>query len=143
MQSSIIVAIISSATAVLVAACSYLFAKRREREAEWRKLMLEHYREYFSAMSGFTESRSTPDSMARYLDASNALLLIAPIEVIRALQAFHAINSQPKENRVDRHYDKVLSELIRTIRRSIQPMSQNDADVEFRLIGVLRDNQSN
>jgi hypothetical protein len=49
MDATIFVSVISATAAVAVAALSYAF-KRREREAEWRKLKLEHYKEYISVL---------------------------------------------------------------------------------------------
>jgi hypothetical protein len=50
MNASVLTAIISGATAIVVAALSYSLTKRREREAEWRKVKLEHYREYIGGL---------------------------------------------------------------------------------------------
>jgi hypothetical protein len=37
MQTSVLLEVIASAGAVIVAALSYLFTKMKEREADWRK----------------------------------------------------------------------------------------------------------
>ncbi len=67
-----LVAIISAATAVVVAdvaaGLTYLFTKRREREADWRKLKLDYYNEYVSALSGIIEGRGTPEGHIRYVE---------------------------------------------------------------------------
>jgi hypothetical protein len=85
MNASVLTAIISGATAIIVAALSYSLTMRREREAEWRKVKLDHYREYIAGLSGIVNERGTPLSQARNSDAVNALLLVAPTEVLRAL----------------------------------------------------------
>jgi hypothetical protein len=72
-----------------VAAPSYLFAKWREREAEWRKLKLDHYREFVAALSGVVGERSNAPAQGRFSEAVNAMVLVAPSVVLRALYAFH------------------------------------------------------
>ena len=78
MNSTVLVAVISGAVALAVAALSYAFNKRRDREAEWRKLKLEHYKEFVAAISGVVGQRSTEQSHIRYADAVNSMVLVAP-----------------------------------------------------------------
>ena len=47
-----IILVASIPAAAAVAALSYLLNKRRERESEWQKLKLDHYKEYVLALSG-------------------------------------------------------------------------------------------
>lgn len=51
MDTTILVASISTLTALAVAALTYSFNKRSEREGQWRRLKLDHYKEYVSALS--------------------------------------------------------------------------------------------
>jgi hypothetical protein len=50
MEGSVVIAIISAGAALAVAAVSYTLNKQRERESEWRKVKLEHYREYIRTL---------------------------------------------------------------------------------------------
>jgi hypothetical protein len=43
---------------LLVAGATYLFTKQREREADWRKEKLEHYKAFSSSLSGIIEGES-------------------------------------------------------------------------------------
>jgi putative exporter of polyketide antibiotics len=50
MEASLLAALISASSAIIVAGVSYYLTKRREREVEWRKLKLEHYQKYIAAL---------------------------------------------------------------------------------------------
>jgi hypothetical protein len=136
MNPSILTAIVSAAAALVVATLSYSLAKRREREAEWRKFKLEHYREYVSSLSGIVNDRATPTSQARYSDAINALLLVAPPEVLRRLREFQREIAISNKARTDERHDALLSDLIRAIRQDIQPKRPDDGDLKFQILGV-------
>jgi hypothetical protein len=138
MNPSVITASISAAAALVVAAVSYALSKRREREAEWRKVKLEHYREYIAGLSGIVNERATPTSQARYSDAVNALLLVAPGSVLRALRAFQAEIAVSNKNRSDHRHDALLSDLVRAIRHDIHPGRIDDRDLSFQVLGVPR-----
>ncbi len=76
----VLVAIISAAASLLIVAAITFFltlTKRKEREAEWRKQKLEHYREFLDALSGTAGTDSTPDAQRRWARASNTIGLVA------------------------------------------------------------------
>jgi len=54
------VALLTATTSVIgalaVASLTYIFTRRREHEADWRKMKLDHYREYIAALSGVVHS---------------------------------------------------------------------------------------
>jgi protein-S-isoprenylcysteine O-methyltransferase Ste14 len=52
--------------AIAVAVLTYFLTKRKEREADWRKLKFDLYRDYMNAVAGITEGRMTPESETRY-----------------------------------------------------------------------------
>jgi hypothetical protein len=52
---------------------TYVLTKKREQASEWRKLKLDHYREFLAALSGIVTRRATPQAHARYADALNSL----------------------------------------------------------------------
>jgi hypothetical protein len=78
MDSAVFSTTLSGAVAIVVAALTagstYLLTKKREREADWRKVKLELYREFVEAVAGITEGRMTPESETRYHDAFNRLV---------------------------------------------------------------------
>lgn len=134
MNSTILAAVISGAVALAVAALSYAFSKRRDREAEWRKLKLDHYKEYVAAMSGVVGQRSTEQSQIKYSDAFNSMGLVAPPSVLRALYAFHdEIRTSNPTKSIEKH-DELLASLLREIRRDVHPAEPNDSGLVFRLI---------
>lgn len=130
------VAVISSIAAVIVAALTYLLAKRREREAEWRKLKLDHYKEYVAALSAIVGSRATEDLHGRYSDAFNALVLVAPGTVLQELYEFQRVTSIGNTKWTFEQHDAALAKVLRAVRRDIHPKAPDDAGIEFFLIDV-------
>lgn len=134
MNSTILVAVISGAAALAVAALSYAFNKQRDREAEWRKLKLDHYKEYVAALSGVVGQRSTAQSQARYSDAVNSMVLIAPPAVLRALYEFQDEIRVSNQNKSPQRHDETLAALLREIRRDVHPRTPRDQGIVFRLM---------
>ncbi|HEY1720985.1 MAG TPA: hypothetical protein VGG27_07050, partial [Magnetospirillaceae bacterium] len=89
MMLTIVVATASSIGGALITAIvTSLLTRRREREADWRKLKFAQYQEFALALSGVVRERATPERQARYADAFNSMSLIASLPVLAALQAF-------------------------------------------------------
>ena len=135
MDTAVLAAMVSGVVALVAAAVTYVLTKKRDREAEWRKLKLDYYRELVAAISGIVGRRSTPPAQARFADALNNLILVAPKEVILKLYAFW---DEIREKELDKtRHDELLSDLIRAIRRDIQPgrLGIDDA-LLFRLMDV-------
>jgi hypothetical protein len=117
MDTSVIVAVISTAAGVTVASLSYYFSKKKEREADWRKYKFEQYKEFMVSMSGNLTNSSTPDGIRSFYKACNALSLIGSRGVLLALPAF--INSAGKPNVSRDAHDALLSKLIWEIRQDV------------------------
>jgi len=121
MDTAVLVAGISASAALAVASLSYFFNKRSEREGQWRKLKLDHYKEYISALSGVVSRRSTAGSQARYADAVNLMTLVAPPVVlactIRIFGRGWASNAAKSQQR----HNETLTTLLREIRRDVHP----------------------
>lgn len=132
-------------TSAVIAACAALggvwlgnhFTKGREHESDWRKMKLERYREFILALSGNVVERATPETHARCSDAVNGLRLVAPPDVLIALDAYLAHTSfRNPDKSIDRH-DQLLSILIRAMRKDLQPAYKGkDENLIFRLQGV-------
>jgi hypothetical protein len=140
-DSAALLAAISGATTVTVAAVTagltYVLTKRREREADWRKLKLDHYKEYMSALSGIVEGRDTPEGHIRYVDAVNNLTLVASSQVLRALYVYmdHTTSRNMDKNR--EHHDELLTILVNALRKDIYPADHQGNDLpRYRLITV-------
>lgn len=137
MNTAILASVISAGMAVVVVVLTNYFTKGREHEADWRKMKLERYREYILALSGNVEERATTETQARYSDAVNGLLLVAPPDVLSALDAYitHTSFRNPDKN-IERHY-QLLNNVIRSMRKDLQPAYKGkDENLTFRLIGV-------
>lgn len=134
MEGSVLVAVISSGAALAVAAMTYAFNKKREREAEWRKVKLEHYREYMAALSGVVGHRSNDQAQTRYSDAVNTMALVAPPGVLRALYAFQKEIRMSNANKSQVDHDKRLSDLLREIRQDVHPERPDDTGIDFMLM---------
>jgi len=130
MDGALLTAIFSAASALAVAALTYALTKRREREAEWRRFKLKHYRAYVAALSGITERNITSGARRLYADAANNLALVAPPDVLRAL---HDLQDAISAGTIARDQDRLLSALYRAIRRDVHPSRPKDADLTFRL----------
>jgi hypothetical protein len=135
MNASIYVAIIGAIAGLLTAALTYAVTKRREREADWRKLKLEMYREFTTAMAGMAEGDATSEDKMRFNIASNSLHLIASKEAVDALDAFRQeISMSNQKNRSIETHDRLLSLLFWEIRRDLGDVpTENPEDFKVKL----------
>jgi Zn-dependent protease with chaperone function len=92
MPAAEITAVISLSAAIIVAfvtaVITYLLTRRREHEADWRKLKFGQYQEFVLALSEIVELQSTHEKQVRYANAVNSMSLVAPISVLNALRQF-------------------------------------------------------
>lgn len=133
MDAAIIVAVISAAATIIVTALSFSFTKRQEREAEWRRHKLEHYKEYMAALNGVVGPPPVPEAKIRHADAANNLFLVGDAEVLVALRAYLDNNSESMgERRLDRH-DELLTNLLLAIRKDLKIKTKPPKGFEFRL----------
>jgi len=134
MNISIWVAIIGAVAGLLTAAFTYAATKRRDREADWRKLKLEMYREFTTAMAGMAEGDATDEDKARFNIASNSLHLIASKKAVDALEDFRREIRAGNQNRSDEVHDRLLSKLFWEIRRDLgDAPTENPDDFKMKL----------
>ncbi|MDR3723068.1 MAG: hypothetical protein P4K83_01085 [Terracidiphilus sp.] len=100
---------LNTASAIILAAAVYLFAKWKEREADWRKWKYDKYANLVVSMSGVAESHPTWENRLAFAKAVNDVQLIASPRVSDALQAVLK----------DLSNNTLLSELIWEIRRDL------------------------
>jgi hypothetical protein len=136
LAAEIATALIAASGALLVAgagaAASYLFTKKREREAELRKEKLEHYKDLVASMSGIIAAETTDDGQRDFSRACNKLNLVASQPVLAALREFRlAIHVGSSPLTQDRH-DDLLSQLFREIRKYLA-ISPRDDDSFLRV----------
>ena len=117
MNTSVIVAVISAAASVIVAAISFYFTKKKDREADWRKYKFEQYKEFLLSMSGNVGADRTPEGQQSFSRACNALNLIGSRGVLVALHAL--LEGAGSPNRSLAVHDALLSKLIWEIRQDV------------------------
>ena len=117
--SPVVTGIAAILVAVVTAVITYGLTKKREREAELRKEKLEHYKEFASALSGIVSPDDTPEGHRQFAKASNKLNLIAPQDVIVALQDFRSEISRSNMNPSKEMHDKLMSRLFYEMRKDL------------------------
>jgi len=138
MDNAALSALISGVVALTVVSLTPALSKRREQEADWRRLKLDQYKAFVIAYSGIVESRATDDAHARYSDAVNTLNLVAPTKVLCALYDFSDENSFRNHVRDPRRNEELFNVLLNEMRRDIDPRSSRNGSsgLTFRFIGV-------
>lgn len=140
MDSGIFSAAISASTAVAVSLLTYVWAKRREHESEWRHLKVEQYKEFVAALSGIVQSRTTREAQARYANAVNSLTLVASADVMKAIYRFQDEIRKlvaSGDSRSDERHDQLLSDLLNAVRLDIQPrINANARPLTLRLLDL-------
>jgi len=133
METAIATALIAFLGSLLVAVLTYWFTKQRERDAEWRKEKLAHYKAFIESLSGIVEGDSSPEGHKSFAKATNNLLLFAPQSVIASLNEFRHEIRVSNTNRTPEKHDHLLAALLLTIRRDIG-VSPNDEASTFKPI---------
>lgn len=125
----------SIGSGIIVAILTNMLIRRREHEAEWRRLKFSQYQEFLLAMSGIVEERATPEAHVRYADACNSLNLAASGSVLRALREFQAYTRLEPEAKNLADHDQLLTVLIREMRTDLFKKGTHGLqDFQFRLI---------
>lgn len=106
---------------VLGAYLTYWFTKIREREAEWRKHKLEHYKELLHAISETAQTGDQRDVQTRYARATNVIGLVASPEVISAMQRHRdsGLDRVPWTTEDQNEHDAALMELVLAMRQDL------------------------
>jgi hypothetical protein len=78
----------SALTARVAIVVTNFFARRREQEADWRKLKLKQYQKLILTFSGIEKSRYTQESVRDFTDAVNAIALVGSPLVLKALKLY-------------------------------------------------------
>lgn len=134
MDTSILVSVISASASIGVAAVTFFLTKRKEREAEWRKQKLDHYRDFLEALSGTVGNDSTPEGQLRWAKACNTIGLIASQSVLKALWQFQDAIAKSNPNPSSEAHDRSLNELLLAIRADLGVAPKDDPSTfRFRL----------
>jgi len=119
MEAPIIVAIISAATALLASALTFYLTKQKEREAEWRKQKLDHYKEFMAALNGIAAKEARAEDRIRFAEAANNIWLIGSPDVLVTLRAYLLETAKPANRRDYTEHDRALTSLIVEVRKDI------------------------
>jgi len=117
----LITAGVSAVGAIAAVIITYALTKKREHEADWRKLQFEQYRELVISLSGVVKERATPDAHRRFADAVNSMSLVGTARSLAALSDFLAETSHENTERNGLREDFLLDALLRTMRSDIHP----------------------
>lgn len=119
--------------AAITAGATYFLTRRREHEADWRKLKLERYTEYASALSAVVQRTGvTAEDHARYANAVNSISLVAPATVLAKLYAFQDGLASGSGARAD----ELLNQLLHVIRRDIDPGRRSRKPISIRFLSA-------
>ncbi|WP_143277629.1 hypothetical protein [Bordetella genomosp. 10] len=99
MDASVVVAIISVSGTVMVSALTFFFTKQKEREAEWRKQKLDHYKEFMAALNDIVGPPPTTEEKVRFASAANNIFLVGSPSVLLALRGYLDETAQSNPNR--------------------------------------------
>lgn len=139
MGTNVLIVAISSVTAIAVAAFTYYTTKQREREAEWRREKLSHYKDYFAALAETIGENVTDDARVRYCVAFNTVGLFASQDVISCLHAFQEITRMPYDQIDKAEDDRRLTDLVLAVRRDLKLRPEDDpVTFSFHMIAPYR-----
>lgn len=134
MDVPVLVAVISAAASIAVAAVTFFLTKRKEREAEWRKQKLEHYREFLEALSGTVGTDATREGQLRWAKSCNTIGLVASQSVLKALWQFQDAIAKSNPRPSSEAHDRCLNQLMLAIRADLGVSPQDDPGTfNFRL----------
>ena len=137
MSSEIFVSMISVSGSILLATISYYFTKRQQREAAWRELKMNHYKELLLSISDIAVDNNDVDAHQRFAKAMNTLALIAPQSVVDAMLSFHDGVKVSSGNRSEELHDELLAKLLLSIREDIRIRPKDDpTDFHYHLVGA-------
>lgn len=125
-----VVSMISAATGLVASALTYFLTKKKEREAEWRKQKLDHYKELLAGLNGIVAPSPSGEARDRFACAANNIFLVASPPVLVALRGFldETADSNPKRSLAGQ--DRELTKLLFAIRDDLG-IRPNAPDSEY------------
>lgn len=134
---SIIVAIITAAGSVLVAALTFYLTKRHELRVAWQQQKLNHYKVLLAALSDLAvDGTDKRDANMRFCLAVNTIALAAPQYVIDARMQFHDEVKYSNLDESPKKHDVLLKELLLAVRKDVGFSGKDDPETfHFHLIG--------
>jgi len=133
MNAPVVIAIISAAASLLASALTFSLTKKKEREAEWRKQKLDHYKEFMAALNGLV-GRASEETRTKLANAANNVFLVAGPPVLVALRAYLDETATSNKHPSLEEHDRLLTQLLFAVRDDlgIQP-NKPPTEYRFRL----------
>lgn len=116
MDAPIIVATITAVAGLFASSLTFFLTKKKEREAEWRKQKLDHYKEFMAALNDIVGPPAPVEAKVRFASAANNIFLVGSPSVLIALRGYLDETAESNENRSNDTHDKRLTILIFAIR---------------------------
>lgn len=126
-MSAIFAQILTIVGGLLIAAATFWFTKKKEREAEWRKEKLAYYKAFVDSLSGVVIGEYTHQSQKEFSKAVNNLMLFAPQLVLNELYKFVEAITLNKNLPINEH-DKLLSDLLYQVRKDVGIYPPDDVE---------------
>lgn len=105
---------------------TYYFTKKRELEAEQRKLKQEYYKSFIKALSDVAIDNFDDDAQKRLSEGFNSLIVISAPKVVQRLMEYHNFVRTDRGGEIERDsnqwaekHDEILRSLIKEIRKDI------------------------
>jgi hypothetical protein len=144
MDGTVYTALVSGAVALGVVVLSNYYGRKRDHEADWRKMKLEYYREYLLALSRVVGRDSDATAQRRYADAANGLILVAPSNLLIALHAFQNEVRETNKSHDPLKAESLLNVLMRNMRKDCHPQTPKDNQkFIFRILDIPSDKAAN
>jgi hypothetical protein len=126
MDGTFLTALVSGAVALGMVALTHYYGRRRDHEADWRKMKLEHYKEYVAAFFEATRPGSNMTARQRYEAAANNLNLVASSKVLIAHYDFQEEVERENQTHEFLKVDSLLNTLMRVMREDCHPKPLRD-----------------
>jgi len=137
MTNIVLTSLLSALVALATIFVTNYLTRRRELEADWRKLKLVQYQNLIVSFSGIEKSRYTEDTLRVFTDAVNAMSLIGSPSVLRALDQYLKANAYNHPGRNDAEIAELYNLLIHALRDDIGPSRGSDKDdLQFSLLSL-------
>ena len=143
MDTTIIIALIATFSAIITAIISNSLSKRNTLKFEERKLKEQYYLEFIHALSENMNTTNTEEATIRYNHAFNNLVVIANSKVLSALYEFSdLLIGHIKHNNIedyDNQYTRKLTNLVKEMRADLYGVNSKKVNQKLPDIYLISD----
>lgn len=131
MDTSVLVALITTSGSILIGSLSFYLTKRYQIKKEWQKEKIDHYKLLISAISDLAiDGKNKDEANRKFSMAVNTIALVAPQSVIMALMEFHDEVKFTNPNPTIEKQTILLKKLLLEIRKDID-LGKEDKEESF------------